>query len=162
MPRTPPLPPGLIERTAVACARLDAAASRSVVRDGWLQRSRIDAALRAATADGQDVDRDRLLAVLFGLKLRRSEDGGGTARALRWLKTLLLVPEIRPETGPESGHPGPDDGADAGFGPASVTALPPDFDGLRRAVAAFVGARQSRSAGILPALADGLSAASDS
>src|SRR5258708_6572854 len=95
MPRTPPLPPGLIERTAVACARLDAAASRSVVRDGWLQRSRID-------------------------------------------------------------------GADQGFGPAWVPALPPDFDGLRRAVAAFVGARQSRSAGILLALADGLSAATDS
>jgi len=149
------VPTAAIERTVAAIVGLDRAAARSPVRAGWLQRSRIDAALRATEADGIPVDRGAFLAVLLGLPQRRADEG--THRALRWLKILLtLAPGgARPGTGGATGELGQPLDAMA------IAAVGADPIGVRTAKAAYERARRAAGVGVVAALGEGLRQALD-
>jgi len=137
------IPPAAIERTVAAIVGLDRAAARSPVRAGWLQRSRIDAALRVTEAEGIAVDRGAFLAVLLGLPQRRPDEA--THRGLRWLKTLLtLAPG---GTSPLPGQP---------LEAMAAAAVGADPTGVRRAIGAYERARRAAGAGVVAALGEGM------
>ena len=149
------VPAAAIERTVAAIVGLDRAAARSPVRAGWLQRSRIDAAIRAAAADGIPVDRGAFLAVLLGLPQRRPDEG--THRALRWLKILLTL-------APGGSRPGAGAAGQDMLQPLdamAAAAVGADPIGVRTAIAAYERARRAAGVGVVAALGEGLRLALD-
>lgn len=98
MPRkpAPSVSPALIEKTIIACIRLDSAVLKSPVRYGWLQRSRINAAARMTAGEGDNPDPDRLMATVLQIPLKARADAGAAARAVTWLETWLALGAAQP------------------------------------------------------------------
>ena len=145
--------PRQLERAIAAAAALDAAAKRSPVRAGWLQRSRIAAAQRLAACDGEAADPDRLLAALLDLPIRRTADGGAIIRALGWLRLWLEA-----DTAPALDRPAAADWTGR-IGPASFQASSSASAGVHVALACLVTHHRSGRAGVVGSLPVGVAAA---